>query len=1153
MMRKAYLLLTICTLAFVFLSCKQGIFDQDAVQTAGTVYLNVGGQQGRAVDSEGLPVLKDAQMDLKIVSPGKSETVILPAGAEKTWSGTFPVGEELTITVTVRTAAAQWRGSARHKVTSGVNTVSIKLKKSAAALNSLLFGTDKSHAGGHHDYTLTLKIGSKEIKKENIRYHNFCRDNKGRTYLAYQEGNDYKLERYTSEGDKEDKTFTLPEYSYGVILASDHTTGKVYLAAVVSLPGGHPARKLFRINENGGSLTELTGITLGFIESCAVHNDVFVTLGYEGTTKKLKMYRINGDTFSEITLSAPQPNLSEDTKIMLGNSLTPYVRINDLYLTSDALYVLFSAFDNNSNNSSKYYSLGGIVKYSYTAQDTSGTISNPKRIGIKDSHTADVHGIYATDESTSFYGPVKVIGFDAENLYIADDGVRFEYQNGRVRITENKNRTATLKKTGDVLIFEDRDTAEWLTMETAWITPVANPLVFFSLDKNNGNTLDKLILSNDVSGSASIDVASNIELDTDNYRNIFYTFDRDNNFYLVTKDKLKKLKKSDGSYTEDSGFNGVYNFESSTEAPQNPAYDIVDEVLYAIGKASSGTEVLMKYDGGSWIGTSPSIDIDAEHLYTVYGGTVYSSAPHEAEININQIGSSPPHKEVKFPSETDYKNVYGIFVADDFCYVLLHTRDNKQAAIAYFDVTKIDELSSPGPFPTVPVSQMKELSIEGLTKFENIKFTGYRDGKLYIAVDGIKRSAVEGAPKLENINKTVSFNTSAKTFDSPVNVPDGITWFREENKWHGTKTLVWKKGQYGIFSYYQLNSANDPLPSETFKPGNSTEGINNYLTDVFCYDEEGNLYIVKRYNTTNYQVCRFALKDDGSYNTTPVIARLYESSHNSLSYKPSAIAVDTSGNVSSGKNVLYYSYGDRNCFIKRIEWSGDSFTSASFNNSWEIEGPQSTDDYTSFTSIAANQDGLFVGEYDYNDAASKYTIRVKKYLHNATGYDNSSGTVTIAGGETYVGDTIQESLNALYIQDGVLYGLTTKTKKEQDPDSGNTILFAQSGRLFKVGDTSSFSSGNAVKLYGDDGVMDTSDGNFAPYRFIAVKPKKLVIASDGAYGKKNTQDAENKNKVWIFTPDSSGVYNQSSSVDTHGDVKFSKELKWDTGCGFLWE
>lgn len=165
-----------------------------------------------------------------------------------------------------------------------------------------------------------------------------------------------------------------------------------------------------------------------------------------------------------------------------------------------------------------------------------------------------------------------------------------------------------------------------------------------------------------------------------------------------------------------------------------------------------------------------------------------------------------------------------------------------------------------------------------------------------------------------------------------------------------------------------------------------------------------------------------------------------------------------------------------------------------------------------------------------------------------------SGTVTIAGGETHVGDTIQESLNALYIQDGVLYGLTTKTKKQKNSGGSQTILFAQSGRLFKVGNTGSFpTSGNAVKLHGDDDVDDDSDGDFAPYRFIAVKPNKLVIASDGAYGAKESTNAENKNRVLTFTPDSSGDYTKGSSVNTHSDVKFSHELKWDSNDGFEWE
>ena len=126
-------------------------------------------------------------------------------------------------------------------------------------------------------------------------------------------------------------------------------------------------------------------------------------------------------------------------------------------MTKDALYLLFSAFDNQSG---KCYSLGGIVKYSYTANGTTGTIIRSKRrIGIADAHTAQ-NGIYPTNES-NFYGPVKVIGFDEQNLYIADDGVTFEKTDSGVIVKANRNSIASLSYKDDRLSLKSADSTAW--------------------------------------------------------------------------------------------------------------------------------------------------------------------------------------------------------------------------------------------------------------------------------------------------------------------------------------------------------------------------------------------------------------------------------------------------------------------------------------------------------------------------------------------------------------------------------------------------------------------------------------------------------------------------------------------------------------------
>lgn len=852
-------------ISFLFISCKQAMFEKSKVpQGYGTVVIGIAGNDAtRAVDSDGLPVLKDSKMTIKVTKDDGTSITEKHFTESETKSLSLnnrPVGEKIVVKISVENVSARWFGSAEHTVTAGTNTVSVQLKKAAAALNSLLFGTNKPYTSSVNDYTFTLKIGSKEINTTNIWHHSFCRDNKARTYLAYQESSNTTLERYTSEGDKESKTFTLPTGCHRPILASDYATSEVYLAAEIS---GN--MKLYRINEDGTTkeLALQGGAHISYINGYAVHENILITSDHIG----FKMYRINGDTLSEITLSAPQPNLHEDTKITLGVSAgSVHETINDLYMTKDALYLLFSAFDNHSG---KCYSLGGIVKYSYTANGTTASISTPVRIGIANAHTSDGNGIYPTEES-NFYGPVKVIGFDEQNLYIADDGIKFEYQKGKPRITANKNRIATLNKGANALTFND--------------------------------------------------------------------------------------------------------------------------------------------------------------------------------------------------------------------------------------------------------------------------------------------------------------------------APSGITWLGENPIWKGvkTKTLVWKKNSsnYG-FDYYQITQAADTLPSAAFGVGEGqTVGPDHKFTDVFCFDEAGNLYIV-RHRAGGYCICRFELKDDGSYNQEPI--------NNTLQNSPVAIAVDISGSVKKdgqSVNALYYSYddSDKSC-IKRLTWAKNAaFSSAAEDNSFAgsgtFEGRQDTTGssktQTRFTALAADKNGFYVGEtFKENEInIKKHIIRVKKYAHNTTGYATSESTIEVVP-ETvcYSYDTVtsrtsfslSENINALFIQDGLLYGVTAKEFKNEYNSDDHSQKASISGKLWKIGKTDAAFTTDTLKCLhsSEPNPLPGSDderkegGKFAPYRFIAVKPKKLIIASDGFYGYVDnptpppSRQISQYNFICTFELKDDGSTGEPNATDKGTDISFSKELK--NQSGFPWE
>lgn len=146
--------------------------------------------------------------------------------------------------------------------------------------------------------------------------------------------------------------------------------------------------------------------------------------------------------------------------------------------------------------------------------------------------------------------------------------------------------------------------------------------------------------------------------------------------------------------------------------------------------------------------------------------------------------------------------------------------------------------------------------------------------------------------------------------------------------------------------------------------------------------------------------------------------------------------------------------------------------------------------------------------YDYGIALLRYRC------DDSSGPQNTLAVVPDHTPETKGGFTITEILTDLYVQDGVLYGLTAKRMEENAP--GGRIF--SSGALWRIGNTDG-SNWNAVKLYSGKDDSTVSETNFTPCRFIAVKPKKLVIASDGYYGYRDENsylDSKNFNKIVTF-------------------------------------
>jgi len=411
-----------------------------------------------------------------------------------------------------------------------------------------------------------------------------------------------------------------------------------------------------------------------------------------------------------------------------------------------------------------------------------------------------------------------------------------------------------------------------------------------------------------------------------------------------------------------------------------------------------------------------------------------------------------------------------------------------------------------------------------------IKFIGFNDDVLYIADDGVTFTYLNEMPRsiMANKNRIASFNMTGNSLSF---TDTNATWGEEKKVWKepDTKTVLWKRG-FGGSDYYAVERADASLG-----PAADLESqYGNAYTDVFCFGQSGALYIVK----DDDKVVRYEMSDDGAYDFTSgaLSASLGTS-------RVEAIAVDESGSIErSGEryNALYYitnaSGADK---LKRVLWkvgytlSSSSVPESGYDISLSSSGVWST-------ALVANKDGVFIARTETSGVHpdEDYILKVKKMAHNATALPpDTSDTVFGAGGKTNLG---YENINALQIRDGVLYGISTKTKERG-------LDYFMSGKLLKIGETRNF-GGTAHVLYNGA----SSNGDFVPYRFIALKPKKLVIASDGGYGQNGT--AENKNRVLTFTLDGSGSTGASASFNPDSAINFSKELSYNSGSGqFVWE
>ncbi|MGI5102063.1 hypothetical protein [Treponema vincentii] len=612
--------------------------------------------------------------------------------------------------------------------------------------------------------------------------------------------------------------------------------------------------------------------------------------------------------------------------------------------------------------------------------------------------------------------------------------------------------------------------------------------------------------------------------------------------YLFYQDRfsVRHFKRFDVEGKEDTSFPGAALLTAVLHCT-DIAVDTKTDTLFLVARTSLGWKIYYTNKENSFVPLLPDsiarIDsaVSDIHAVAAYNGIVYlavtktgSEPLHvmacKADLSgpalaLTKMDTKPLQKLRTAPSfGNNSTKCIGLFADEDGVYCLLKEQELRNGKMyaqgqlvhytysgsAFTGETKIGLNPKAAGTDGIPFDAQYFSAPVG--------FIGYDEENLYIADDGVDIQYVnENYHVNGNKNRIAAFNrkTSGLTFTDT-----DATWYGQFPNYEkpNTKVLLWQENIYGMYYWTSTDG------TEAFSEANKlfADTSSEQPTDIFCYDQDGNLYILWN-DGTGYKVRRFALKEDGSYDTISVQNLDLNTPHTI-----SAIAAD----ISDGKNYLYYT--DTNSSphtVKRFKWghsSHESFTNAESDTAYSITVPTSREEVTA---LAANKDGLFVAVQEkYKDGTiDKYRLKVQKYKKADRSLDSQ---ITLEDAVSYTDVTTgnpipapsldlnhepntpchqyQETINGLQIGNGKLYGISSKLHRKWILYSGGyrTDVFKHSSKLYEIGDTKEALPNEPLVTKEKPAGAKIGYGF---YRFIAVKYDeqeriKCIIASDSAWG-----------------------------------------------------
>ncbi len=1004
-----------------------------------------------------------------------------------------------------------------------------------------------------------------------------------------------------------------------ILVTADNKTGNVFVSYRGGIPP-QTKLYLVKQEENNVTLKDITPIgEIKDVSTMSVYNNVISTVESDSTTNKIKIYSYSNENTPVSKLKDKEIGVEKGGLLDINVEGTTRVingEVVDSFMNDKHIYFLY----NYNKADIYSISTGGILKCGYSYTSGVGSINEVKRLIAKTGYIADEHNIINVKEedgAKEFYGPQRFVGFNEDVLYIADDGMVREYEAGQTQLLENKNRLVSFNLKSEDIRVKKENLETWLPENK--VIAKTKPTLFFSYEKVSQDTFAKIKL-HDESGflhfeNNTDDVLSIGRPHTDGLR---YIVDSSGNFYVLHEDysgpnKLEKYSphktESGVVYKRDYIFEGI-NLAGAdyTNKITRLYYDHVKKDLYYC--IDSGE--LYRLDGDNW-GNINRGNYSLKEIMTIYDGRIWAYKKDAGKIESIGIEGGAleisPKPKFDIPRELATKKVLSLSMYNDVLYLLYSDagttfRQDVYALAVKKDGSNLQKTNEPLFKLATYIEDIRPIGFD--EKTQELKF--FRD---------VVNKDYDGRVS-ENINGYVAIkydgnSLAKKEIEAPS---DDIKWYAEEKAWQGATNaiMLWnqvssnKKAKFYARTKGEL--ADDITSSTRPSLASSSSSTPYEVYDKFCYDQFGNLYVlIKRRN--KYYVVRAKLTEDNEYNLRALATVLdddvrFDSSNDAFEVTYSGLSDTTldkfimavyADTATSG--TLYYSYIDGHFNIKKHDFTNDSFKRGSpelfLSN---IPTDDGTNLETRLMAIAANKDGVFIAqkELEYTKPNNmkyykSYNIEVRKYLHNSTTtYDPPNAAIDIVGSKTsrvptemfsdysYSNDPsnpapnlkdkvaqwdkyIRENITDMYAYNGLLYALSYKRvggesfQTEEDNPSPKLRKATVSGAMWKVCNTDE-ALNSAKKVFEIKDEDEKEKAGFSPRRFIAVLPKKLVVASDGYYGfianetpSGAVKKAINYDKVFFFNLKGDEVEEESDPVDVKATFDFNLEEETSVNVG----